>query len=1364
MSLSLLVAGLLSVTDAPPTWDAWLESTRAVALTDARSPQTLALLARSHVTSVEPRRGVPAFLWAERFPGARTPADQGLTAREAARMHLLRFASVYRLDAATVARLVVSEVHQPGGTGAVIVGFARERDGVPFLRDELDVVMTAKLELVALTGSLATAEPHEPFRLGAPAAISVAAQYLTGALSDSAASPLVKLTGGGWGRYAASAPFRSQPRARQVFFDDGDAVRPAWHLEVETARSLYGVVVSATDGRVLSITSLRSDASHTYRVFADPAAPHRAFDSPVGNAALPHPTGLPDAFTPPTLDAGLVTLDHGGLLNGDSWLPSGATALAGNNVNAVVAVDLDGGTRAVSTTGTATFDYVYAFDAFPDAGPQQGSAAAVAAFFTVNQAHDIFYDLGFTEAARNGQNDNYGRGGLGNDAVLVKVQDPSRRNNASMETRADGEASVMRLHLFEVPRASTLNATSGFFADGGLFVGVPNVVERDTGWDVSGPLMLVTDLDGGSGGCDPWADAGAYTGGVVLLQPLGCPLGDRIAAAQDAGAVALVLEGACVATTDQSMIITCVEPDAGQQLHDAVASGTPIAARLQRPPTRPAFDVAFDSTVVTHEYMHFVTNRLIGDSLGLLNSPANAMGEGWSDFAGLYASMRADETMRAGNDQWQGTFAIGGWSVQGEDFDGTVVPAHYFGVRRYPYSTDRTKNPLTFKHIGLNVPLPDPMIAPRQPIDPNNAEVHNAGEVWAQILWDAQVRLLNAPGATFDGARVAMGGYLVAGLVATPILPTFIEARDALLAVVFAASPTADFPLVLDAFARRGLGVLAQSSDRRSTTNTPLAEDFTGMGGNYRVVNVVVDDTDDDCDADGILDSAETGTLTVTLMNTGSVRMTQTRVQVLSDLVQLQVPPAMMVFPPTDPFTTASISLPVTMARTTGVQHATLTIRATDPAIVLLQNRFETTATVRLNADVVASDTEDFEWEFTNWAPENDGFFPFEDGWFIKPQSATSTNHVLSGPDPRAQGVASITSPPIAVGPGPFSVVFSHQYAFENATTFFDGGRLEVSLDNMIFTPIPGSALTPTYSGVLRAGTANPLAGLEAYVGANTTRADVTVNLGTQYASRTIWLRWVVGADATGGAPGWTIDDVRVTGATMPPFHQVLGHRTMCANHLPTVSGTSSINTAEREQVVLIPGSAFDQDQDPLTFTWMQTSGPSVQLTGDTFVAPEVGPSGAVLGFRVTVSDGRGGTDTDDMTVTVRNVNRPPDILSTNGPVMVTAGDRVTFTAIAEDPDGDAVTFQWMQEGDSTVTLENVNTDTVSFTAPNVKIAEQISFRVVALDGAKASEPIFIGLVINPKPDSCACSTVNPLFGAALAFFLLRRRRRVTSS
>ena len=59
-------------------------------------------------------------------------------------------------------------------------------------------------------------------------------------------------------------------------------------------------------------------------------------------------------------------------------------------------------------------------------------------FFWSNRYHDRLYELGFTEAARNFQQDNFGRGGLGNDRVLAQAQDFSGTNNANFASPPDG--------------------------------------------------------------------------------------------------------------------------------------------------------------------------------------------------------------------------------------------------------------------------------------------------------------------------------------------------------------------------------------------------------------------------------------------------------------------------------------------------------------------------------------------------------------------------------------------------------------------------------------------------------------------------------------------------------------------------------------------------------------------------------------------------------------------------------------------------------------------------------------------------------------------------------------------------------------
>lgn len=1369
MLVSLVVTGLLAASDAPREYDAFLENTAQRALTDGLRPEALALLARSHVTAIEPRRGVPTMLWAERFPGARTLREQGLSPFQAARQHLLRYAAVYRLRPESIGRLVVSEVHDLG-RGAVVVGFARSHEGVPLLRDELDVVMTERYELIAFTGSLATEQaPRGEFRLNAQSALAVAAQRLSGAISSSDAFRASELREGGWTLHEAGGGFASAPRARRVYFDEGNTLLPAWHLEVEQGsplrereRGLRALVISAVDGRLLSLVDLEANAAHTYRVWADPVAPFRPLDSPVGDAALPHPTGLPNGFAPANAGSSLITLDNAGLSTNDPWLPAGATELSGNNARAyadLAAPDgLDGGGDfVVVPSAGATFDYAYDLAQPSTFAPSQHAASAAHAFFVTNWMHDAFYDLGFNETARNGQADNFGRGGLGGDAIKVEVHDFAGRNNASFGTPADGAPGRMQLFLFDEPRPSTLTITTPSLEDGGTFLGAPPAVTRERTWDVTGTVQIVTDLDGGAAGCDPWANPGSLTGSVVLVD-LGttCSIGRRFDAAKDAGVSALLFAtDTCFTITEPSLVAACVAADAGLQLRDLVADGGVLSAHLVRPTGSLERDVALDTTVVSHEFTHFLTNRLIGDSLGLQNGPGRAMGEGWSDFVALWFSARESDTARTGNDLWQGVFAIGGWSVGGPDWDATVRPSHYFGVRRYPYSTDRTKNPLTFKHVGTNVPLP-PLVPRDLGNGPDNAEVHNAGEVWASMLWDAQVKLLRKPGVTAEAARATMGRYLVAALKATPVLPTFIEARDALLAVVAADSPTVDFPLFVDAFAQRGLGALASSSDRRSTTNTPLAEDFT-VGGNYRVVSVTVDDTDDDCDADGQLDSNETGTLTVRLLNVGSRRLTRGTLRLNSSNPSLQLSPVPVAVPANDPFTVVTVTVPASLGVTTGFQSSLVTLTITDPDLSWLQGRLEETVTLRLNADLLPSMREGFENGGPGWESVGNGDFPWEQVWFVRTISPLA--HVITGRGMDGAGESTLTTPPLAVGPGAFTVTFSQTYLFETsvAMQYFDGGRLEVSTDGVTFTAVPGSALSPTYPVTLATGTTNPLAGEAAYGGAQMTAQTVTADFGTQYANRTVWLRWRIGTDEASGTSGWTLDDVQVNGLTTEPFTDAVPHRGMCTNHPPIVAGTTSITVPEREVVTLVPGTVSDRDLDALTLTWMQTSGPSVQLTGDSFTAPEVTVAGAVLGFRVTVSDGRGGMDTDDMTVTVRNVNRRPEVLA-GGSTTVVSGATATLEATGTDPDGDPLTYLWQQQGDATVTIAEANVASTSFVAPEVKVPELISFRVIALDADTSSEPAFIAITITPKPNSCGCTSVEPLL--AFGLLLLFRRRR----
>ncbi len=194
----------------------------------------------------------------------------------------------------------------------------------------------------------------------------------------------------------------------------------AWRLLIETAGDWYEILVEAETGRLLWRHSLKREASG--RVWRE---------SPLRGARE------------------LVTFPP-------AWLPLGVAITTGNNADvyldadgdnvpdATFALELQSG-RALSTT------QVFDFPApeTPGLDPRTFRAASITnAFYFVNTAHDFFYNLGFTEAAGNFQTNNFGMGGVGNDAVRVEVQDARDVDNASFFTPPDGGAPRMQLGLF----------------------------------------------------------------------------------------------------------------------------------------------------------------------------------------------------------------------------------------------------------------------------------------------------------------------------------------------------------------------------------------------------------------------------------------------------------------------------------------------------------------------------------------------------------------------------------------------------------------------------------------------------------------------------------------------------------------------------------------------------------------------------------------------------------------------------------------------------------------------------------------------------------------------------------------------------
>src|SRR5215212_1574062 len=219
-----------------------------------------------------------------------------------------------------------------------------------------------------------------------------------------------------------------------------------------------------------------------------------------------------------------------------------------------------------------------------------------------------------------------------------------------------------------------------------------------------------------------------------------------------------------------------------------------------------------EALITFHEMGHYITNRLVGNASGLINRQGRAMGEGWGDFFAICM------TSQSTDDFANGVFAVGGWT----DLTPTFCDNYYFSIRRYPYTADTTKNPLTFRHISNGVVLP---VGP--PINPNaggpNSEAHNAGEVWCSALWEVFVNLVAKH--QHEEAEKRMLTYVIGGLKQTPTSPTFTQARDGIITAVSALDP-GDLAEVWAGFAKRGMGIGAVSPPSSSTSLAGVVESF----------------------------------------------------------------------------------------------------------------------------------------------------------------------------------------------------------------------------------------------------------------------------------------------------------------------------------------------------------------------------------------------------------------------------------------------------------------------------------------------------------------------------------------------------------
>lgn len=232
--------------------------------------------------------------------------------------------------------------------------------------------------------------------------------------------------------------FFQDPTATRVLAPLGNGgVEEAWLVETWSGRGnqLWHTLVG-NGGRVLREES--RTANENYRVFPE------------------HPLatlGTATVGSPETVIAGPAI---GGTASPNGWISSnGRTAgtqaqfrLSGNNTDTYLDRNANNAPDAAGTViSNGEFTAAANLAIAPTAAPNQ-QVAIQNLFYSVNVIHDKLYGHGFNEAAGNFQENNLGRGGVGNDSVLAEAQDGGGTNNANFSTPADGSRPRMQMYLW----------------------------------------------------------------------------------------------------------------------------------------------------------------------------------------------------------------------------------------------------------------------------------------------------------------------------------------------------------------------------------------------------------------------------------------------------------------------------------------------------------------------------------------------------------------------------------------------------------------------------------------------------------------------------------------------------------------------------------------------------------------------------------------------------------------------------------------------------------------------------------------------------------------------------------------------------
>lgn len=349
------------------------------------------------------------------------------------------------LNAADLDGYMVTDVVKSNVSGATRIYLQQRYRTIPVYNAQLQINVNRDGRIISVNNAfmpgLAEAVTTLQPRIGLANAVGEAMRFAGTPLANaprllsagSGAQQLTRVANAGISRSAISGKLMLLPIA------PGEA-RLVWNFQIEPLNggSYWDLNVDAENGKVW--TRFDWVTGDQYRVYPRPV------ESPNHTSPLPPSDGRVLVTNPANATASPFGWHDTNGASGAEF-----TTTQGNNVDAHTDTNADNAADANSrpSGGSAlNFDFPLNLNQAPST---YRPAAVTNLFYWNNLVHDVQYQYGFDEAAGNFQVNNYGRGGLGNDAVRAQAQDGSGTNNARIFVGPDGSAPRMEMFLWTAP-------------------------------------------------------------------------------------------------------------------------------------------------------------------------------------------------------------------------------------------------------------------------------------------------------------------------------------------------------------------------------------------------------------------------------------------------------------------------------------------------------------------------------------------------------------------------------------------------------------------------------------------------------------------------------------------------------------------------------------------------------------------------------------------------------------------------------------------------------------------------------------------------------------------------------------------------